>query len=94
MWALARELRVLANLTDSIRKGTELSSAMRQARVWQNRQGLVRACIGRHQSGDFYTLLKRSRDADAAAKGQMCADPWQLATDILLDLASVGVRAA
>ena len=94
MWALALELRVLANLTDSIRKGTELSSAMRQARVWQNRQGLVRACIGRHQSGDFYTLLKRSRDADAAAKGQMCADPWQLATDILLDLASVGVRAA
>lgn len=94
MWALTRELRTLANLADSIRKGTDLSSAMRQARVWQNRQGLVRACIGRHQSGDFYTLLKRSRDADAAAKGQMRADPWQLATDIVLDLASAGARAA
>ncbi len=94
MWALTRELRTLANLANSIRKGTDLSSAMRQARVWQNRQGLVRACIGRHQSGDFYTLLKRSRDADAAAKGQMRADPWQLATDIVLDLASAGARAA
>jgi len=94
MWALIRELRTLANLADSIRNGTDLSSAMRQARVWQNRQGLVRACIGRHQSGDFYTLLKRSRDADAAAKGQMRADPWQLATDIVLDLASAGARAA
>lgn len=94
MWALTRELRTLANLADSIRNGTDLSSAMRQARVWQNRQGLVRACIGRHQSGDFYTLLKRSRDADAAAKGQMRADPWQLATDIVLDLASAGARAA
>ena len=94
MWALTRELRTLANLADSIRNGTDLSSAMRQARVWQNRQGLVRACIGRHQSGDFYTLLKRSRDADAAAKGQLRADPWQLATDIVLDLASAGARAA
>ncbi len=94
MWALIRELRTLANLADSIRNGTDLSSAMRQARVWQNRQGLVRACIGRHQSGDFYTLLKRSRDADAAAKGQLRADPWQLATDIVLDLASAGARAA
>ena len=94
MWALTRELRTLANLADSIRKGTDLSSAMRQARVWQNRQGLVRACIGRHQSGDFYTLLKRSRDADAAAKGQMRADPWQLATDIVLDLALASARAA
>ena len=94
MWALTRELRTLANLADKIRNGTDLSSAMRQARVWQNRQGLVRSCIGRHQSGDFYALLKRSRDADAAAKGQKRADPWQLATRIVLDLASAGAQAA
>lgn len=94
MWALTRELRTLANLADKVSKGSDLSSAMRQARVWQNRQGLVRACIGRHQSGDFYTLLKRSRDADAAAKGQKRADPWQLATQIVLDLASAGAQAA
>ncbi|MGI9261708.1 MAG: DNA polymerase III subunit delta [Woeseiaceae bacterium] len=94
MWALTRELRTLASLADSIRGGTDLSSAMRQERVWQNRQGIVRACIGRHQPGTFYELLKRSRDADAAAKGQKRADPWQLATQIVLDLASAGARAA
>jgi DNA polymerase-3 subunit delta len=94
MWALTRELRTLANLADSIRNGVDLSSAMRQARVWQNRQGLIRACIGRHQPGDFYRLMKSARDADAAAKGQKRADPWQLATSIVLDLASAGARAA
>ena len=94
MWALTRELRTLAALADSIRNGTDLSSAMRQARIWQNRQGLVRACIGRHQLEDFYALLKLSREADAAAKGQKRADPWQLATDIVLSLASAGRRAA
>ncbi len=94
MWALTREIRTLAGLADSISGGTDLSTAMRQARVWQNRQGLVRACIGRHQPVDFYRLLKMARDADAAAKGQKRADPWQLATEIVLDLASAGKRAA
>jgi DNA polymerase-3 subunit delta len=94
MWALTRELRSLAGLVDSIRGGTDLSTAMRQARVWQNRQGLVRSCIGRHQPGDFYRLLKMARDADAAAKGQKRADPWQLAMRIVLELASAGKKAA
>ncbi len=94
MWALTRELRSLASLADSVRKGTDLSTAMRQARVWQNRQGLVRACIGRHQPVSFYRFLKMVRDADAAAKGQKQADPWQLAMDIVLELASSGKRAA
>lgn len=94
VWALTRELRTLAGLAESVRNGTELGAAMRQARVWQNRQGLVRACVGRHQPADFYRLLKRARDADAAAKGQKQADPWQLATSIVLDIATAGARAA
>ena len=94
MWALTRELRTLAGLADAIRGGSDLSAAMRQARVWQNRQDLVRACVARHQPGDFYRLLKLSREADAAAKGQKRADPWQLATEIVMELATAGKRAA
>ena len=94
MWALTREIRTLAGLADRIRNGSDLSAAMRSARVWQNRQGLVRACIGRHAPGDFFRLLKLAREADAAAKGQLRADPWQLATRIVVDLASTGRLAA
>lgn len=94
MWALTRELRTLAGLADSIVKGTDLSAAMQQARVWQNRQPLVRACIGRHRPGDFFRLMKLARDADAAAKGQLRADPWQLATRIVVELSSTGQQAA
>jgi hypothetical protein len=67
---------------------------MQRAGVWRDRQGLVRACIARHQATDFYSLLKSARRGDAAAKGQLRADPWQLATNILLDLAGPGTRAA
>jgi DNA polymerase-3 subunit delta len=94
VWALTRELRTLAALAEHIQNGADLGTAMRQARVWQNRQGMVRACVGRHRLEDFYGLLKRTRDADAAAKGQLRADPWQLATDIVLSLATGQRRAA
>jgi DNA polymerase III delta subunit len=94
MWALTRELRMLARLADSIRSGTDLSSGLKKAGVWQSRQGLVRACIGRHQPADFYRLIQLARDADAAAKGQLRADPWQLARQIVLDLALSGMQKA
>lgn len=87
MWALTRELRTLATLDDAVRQGTDLGSAMQGARVWSNRQGLVRSCISRHQPGTFHRMLKASGRADAAAKGQRYGDPWQMATDIVVGMA-------
>ncbi len=94
MWALTRELRMLAGLSDYVRSGMDLSAGMRKAGVWQNRQALVRACVSRHQTADFYRFLKLTRTADAAAKGQQRGDPWQLATRIVMELAAGGARAA
>jgi DNA polymerase-3 subunit delta len=94
MWALTREIRMLAGLSDMIRSGTDLGTAMRKSGVWQNRQGLVRSCISRHQAVDLYRLLKLVREGDAAAKGQKRADPWQIATQIVLELSASGARAA
>jgi DNA polymerase III subunit delta len=94
MWALTREVRVLARLAEQVAAGGELGSAMRQCGVWQNRQGLVRAAVSRHRRAAFYRLLKALRDADASAKGQRAGDPWQQATAIVLALASEEARAA
>ena len=94
MWALTRELRTLANCADKIRSGVDLSTALRASRVWQSRQALIRSCVSRHPVAHFYRLLKLARRADAAAKGQLAADPWQLATEIVIGLAGVNLRAA
>jgi len=94
MWALTRELRTLARLGDDIRSGVELSTALQNAGVWRNRQGLVRTCISRHRPGQFYRLLKMAKQGDAAAKGQLAADPWQIATDIVVGISGVHIRAA
>jgi len=94
MWALTREIRTLSMLADAVAGGEDLSAGMRKLRIWQNRQGMIRACVGRHPAGSFHRLLKLTRRADAAAKGQLRADPWQLAMQIVLDLAAPGRRAA
>ena len=87
VWALARELRVLAALTETVAHGGNLATGMKQHRVWSNRQGLVRGCVGRHRHGDFHRMLKFASRADQAAKGQSSADPWQISTDIVMGLA-------
>jgi DNA polymerase-3 subunit delta len=94
VFMLARELRMLTRLAESVGAGQALGKALAQAGVWRNRQGLVRACVGRHSVDDFYRLLQLSSAADAAAKGQGPGDPWQLATEIVLGLAIQGARAA
>ncbi len=94
VWALTRELRVLARLADMIQSGIELGSALQKSGVWRSRQGLVRSCVARHGAADIYRLLKLARRADAAAKGQSGEDAWQLATDIILGLAMGRARAA
>jgi DNA polymerase-3 subunit delta len=88
VWALTRELRTLANLSDTISQGMDLAAGMQKTGVWRNRQALVRSCIGRHQHGDFHQLLKAASFADQAAKGQSRADPWQLSTDIVLGIST------
>ncbi len=88
VWALTRELRTLATLTDTVAQGADLANGMRKNGVWQNRQALVRTCIGRHKHGDFHQLLKSASHADQAAKGQTSADPWQISTDIVLGIST------
>lgn len=94
LWALTREVRVLATLADAVERGSDLSAAMQKARVWRNRQGLVRRAVGRHRRQGLHAILKRLRLADASAKGQRGGDAWQQAADVVLALAGGGAARA
>ncbi len=94
VWSLTRELRTLAGLADLIASGTDLAGGMQKAKIWSSRQALVRACVARHQAKAFHRLLKATAQADRAAKGQLHADPWQVVTPIVLELAMGQRRAA
>lgn len=94
VWALTRELRTLARVAEAVQGGSELGGALQRAGVWRTRQAIVRNCVARHAAADFHRLLKIARRADAAAKGQLRVDPWQLATEIVFGLAAAAPKAA
>ena len=88
VWALTRELRVLARLAESVESGENLGAALQKCGVWRSRQNIVRACVGRHSRAGFHAMIQASRIADAAAKGQMAGDAWQLATNLVWRLSA------
>lgn len=94
IWALARELRTLARLAESVAAGVPLGAAMQKERIWRNREGSMRAAVARHAVPDLYRLLQLARRIDAAMRGRLAADPWQLTTELAYGLATGKARAA
>ena len=91
MWALTRELRTLATLDDAIRQGAVISAVgdAEDGRLAQSPGIWFGAVSVDINTATFIVLLKATGDADAAAKGQRCGDPWQLATDIVVSLVAM-----
>ena len=94
LWAITRELRLLAQLAEAAASGENLGSVMQKHRVWNSRQNLLRGCLGRHDRDGFFALMQAARQADAVAKGQQHGDAWQLATNLVWQLATGNRRAA
>ena len=87
IWALTREIRTLYSLAHATASGTDLAGAMRGARVWGARQGLVRNALARHDRASLTALLRASELADRAARGRGRVAPWDHITGLVFGLA-------
>ncbi len=87
LWALTRELRTLYALRHAMDAGNDVTSALKRARVWGARQGLVRAAVGRHSTDSLADLLKAAAAADSAAKGRSKIGVWDHLTGLVYALA-------
>lgn len=78
LWALARELRLLASLALQYGQGVPLERAFAQARppVWEKRRPLLAKALQRHSSARWNQLLLEAQRIDAQIKGQAEGDPW------------------
>ncbi|MGH8437127.1 MAG: DNA polymerase III subunit delta [Pseudomonas sp.] len=78
LWALARELRLLANLAQQYSQGVPLDKAFSQARppVWDKRRPLVSKALQRHSATRWARMLLDAQRIDAQIKGQAAGDPW------------------
>ncbi|WP_263144209.1 DNA polymerase III subunit delta [Pseudomonas sp. RIT-PI-AD] len=78
LWALARELRLLASLAQQFAHGVPLEKAFSAARppVWDKRRPLMSRALQRHPASRWNQLLMDAQRIDAQIKGQAPGSAW------------------
>lgn len=84
LWALARDVKLLAQLADDGKSGLGMSQAMQQRGVWRSRSTLVQGAMNRHNADTINTLQALVYSVDAAIKGFTKDDPWLLLEQLLV----------
>jgi DNA polymerase-3 subunit delta len=86
LWALHREARSMAQISADVARGLSIDHAIKRARVFSKRTGLVRGGLKRLRTTQWLDLLDRCHQADSAIKGLGHQQPWLLLEDITLAL--------
>lgn len=76
LWALARELRMLAAVSHAAKRGGT-AAAFRAHGVWESRQAPVLSALKRLPTVRLQDLLARCVIVDHQIKGLAAGDPWQ-----------------
>ena len=91
LWALAREVRQLANLAFQHEQGLPLERAFAQCKppVWDKRRPLLSRALQRHSARRWGQLLREAQQIDAQIKGQAAGDPWAGLASLTLHIAGL-----
>lgn len=89
MWVL----RPLVRIKQAEMRGENLANAMQSARIYGERQALVKRAIARLSLRQLQAALLKLADIDKTAKGIMRGDAWLEISRLCFGLARVGKRA-
>ena len=87
LWALAKDIRVLAQLSLGLSQKRSLDSLFQDYGVWKQRQSIFKKQIQQHSLKDFYLALNICAEIDVMIKGGAVGDPWKRIEDLILLLA-------
>jgi DNA polymerase-3 subunit delta len=85
LWALARELRTLASMSQDLAHGKPESTVL--ARAWTQRRTLVGKALRRHPAPVWLDFVRRSARLDRILKGRETGDLWLELERLLLAVA-------
>ena len=87
LWALVREINVLASIWARMEQGESMGQAMNAARVWRNRQPLISKALRQHNEQSLRRLLRSAGVADRVVKGARQGQPWNALLELVLMMA-------
>lgn len=89
LWALVREVRLLAQFAVAMAGGAALDGLLQQQRVWDKRKPLYHAALKRHGLRRWRALLRRAARLDRICKGAEPGNPWDELLQFSLLMAGV-----
>jgi len=87
LWAISEEIRTLGKVLQATQRGTGISNALRDARVWGPRQGLIEQAVRRLKFPHVERGLQQAARVDKTIKGLRQGDVWD-------ELLQLGLRFA
>ncbi|MBV5299451.1 MAG: DNA polymerase III subunit delta [Rhodoferax sp.] len=92
-YTLAEDIRALKRVKDAIRRGSPLPLALREQRVWGQRERLFERVLPRLDDATLAQLLHGAHQVDGVVKGLKSADwpddPWQALARLGLQLCAL-----
>ena len=89
LWALAREIRLLASMSYELRRGMPDERVMSQFKVWEKRKVTVRQGLRRHSLQGWWRMLRRAGHVDRVIKGVSAGNIWDELLQLSLMMAGV-----
>lgn len=76
LWALNEELQTLGRVLQAVQAGSPLSQAVRDARVWGNKQPLIEQAAARSNYAKIMQGVQHAFRVDKTIKGLQTGDVW------------------
>jgi DNA polymerase-3 subunit delta len=86
LWAIAREISLLAHLKHGTTRGRPLGEVMNGLGVWQSRKQLLAAALDRYSNDDLVRLLQRAAELDRAVKGGERLPVWESVSSLVFEM--------
>jgi DNA polymerase-3 subunit delta len=87
LWAISEEIRTLCKVLQATQRGGNISNALRDARVWGSRQGLIETAARRLKLPHIERAIQQAARLDKTIKGLRQGDVWD-------ELLQLGLRFA
>jgi DNA polymerase III subunit delta len=87
LWAVCEEIRALGKVLQAVQQGGDLKTALRDARVWGPRQGLIETAARRIRLPQVERAIQHAARLDKTIKGLRQGDVWD-------ELLQLGLRFA
>lgn len=77
LWALTRELRLLAQLAHEYQQGSPFDALFQKHRIFAKRQPTIKRFIQKNQADSYLRHLSAAAEIDAIIKGAKPGNPWE-----------------